>query len=96
MKWHKNIPIVKDPDSVLDWAWDYGDDPWLEPGDSLSDHAVIAEDGITIDSSEIRGDRIVVWLSGGTSGESYTVTVRAVTTDGRSVDRTVTFVITPQ
>lgn len=94
MKWYKGLTVAKDPDSVLDWAWDFDD--WLEDTDSLASKTVTAELGITVDSSSIIGDQVVVWLSGGTAGTSYDVTVRAVTSDGRTVDRTVTFEVSEQ
>lgn len=89
MKWRKGITVAKDPDAVLDWAWEFVD--WLESGDSLSSKTVTEETGITVDSSEISGTQVIVWLSGGTAGTSYDVMVRPATVDGRSDDFTVTF-----
>ena len=94
MKWHKGLTIAKDPESVLDWAWEFSD--WRGSGDSISNKTVTAETGITVDSSAINGTQVVVWLSGGTAGESYDVTVQAVTANGRTVERTVTFEVSEQ
>lgn len=92
--WYKGLAVEKDPEAVLDYAYDFGnhpEKPWLEDGDSLQSHSVVADAGITVDSSAIVGDQVVVWLSGGTPGESYDVTVRAVSAQGRTDDKTVTF-----
>lgn len=91
MKWYDGLTIAKDPNSVLNYAWDFTD--WLITGDSLSDHSVIADAGITVDSSAINGAYVDVVLSGGTVGTSYDVTVRVTTSNGYVVDRTVIFSI---
>ena len=95
MRWYAGIEVAKDPDDVINWRWDWGDDdsPWLGDGDSIADHLVEADSGITIESSNISGDGVNVVLSGGTAGESYDVTVRITTSGGLVDDRTVIFVI---
>jgi hypothetical protein len=88
----------KDPDAVLDYPVIWSD--WLD-GDTLSSKSISADTGITVDSSEINGGTVTVgnqsyaantvvtvWLSGGTAGEEYDVTVSVVTTEGREDDRT--------
>jgi hypothetical protein len=40
---------TKDPDAVLDYVWDWG--LWLDPGDTIVDHTVTADPGITVASS---------------------------------------------
>ncbi len=45
---------------------------------------VSAEAGINIDSFSLSNGRVKVWVSGGTSGESYKITVTLNTTLGRT------------
>ena len=89
MKWRDGLIIEKDANSVLDWRFDWS--RWLSSGDSLFDHSVISDNGITVDSSSIVGNNVVVWLSGGNVGTTYDVTVRVITSNGRTDDRTVRF-----
>ncbi len=73
---------IKQPADVLDYDIDYMD--FLSDGDSISAKSVaVSPNGLTIDSSAIFGTRVKVWLSGGTNGITYKVTVTATTTDGR-------------
>lgn len=94
VKWYPGLVVSKDPDSSLDWSWEFSD--WLATGDTISSYVVISEAGITKDSDSSDTTSVTVWLSGGTAGESYEVTVRATTSQGRTVDRTVSFSIAEQ
>ena len=89
----------QDPNAVLDYATPWY--AWLGT-DTISSHQVSAETGITVDSGEVNtseltldgaaypaGTVVTVWLSGGTAGESYTVTVSIVTAAGRQDDRSI-------
>lgn len=82
----------KDPDAVLDYTFDFaaltnGSDTspqaadYLQAGEKLASHQIVADSGITVESSSIvdNDTRVVVWLSGGTPGTSYTVTCRTTT-----------------
>jgi ssDNA-binding replication factor A large subunit len=73
------------PGDVLDHAVAFAD--WLD-GDNLATKAVVASTGITLGSGAkapaISGDDVVFWLSGGTSGTTYTVEVTVTTTGGRT------------
>lgn len=46
----------------------------------------IAPDGLTITDQGKTADAFVVWLGGGTHGASYTVTIRAITVEGRRME----------
>jgi hypothetical protein len=77
--------FLKDPNAVLDYSVDWS--KWLA-GDqiqtsswSVSDPALEAAD----DSSTTT--RTVVWLAGGVTGRSYTVTNRITTSGGRTDER---------
>lgn len=80
----------KDPDALLDHEMDWTE--WLD-GDTLAASEWIVPDGITKDSE--KGDTFtatatVIWLSGGTEGEKYTLTNRITTAAGRIDDRSAT------
>lgn len=79
--------FTKDPDAILDYQWDWS--AWLATvGDTLAAVAFIAEDGITVDSSEFSDTAATAWISGGTLGTTYSVVCRVTTTGGRVDDRT--------
>ena len=86
-----NMPvrtIMKDPDAVLDYAFDWSG--WLESDETISSHTITVPTGITNDSDSENGDIVTVWLSGGTAGEKYNVACKIVTsalrTDERSIE----------
>ena len=85
---------IKDPDAVLDYQWNWA--TWLPTGDTIASATVTAETGLTVDSDSNTATVVTAWLSGGTVGESYDVTCRVVTADGRTDDRTITLVIRQQ
>ena len=88
--------IVKDPDSELDWQWDWSewlaamDDDVLDAGSS----EFIAT-GLTIINSNFDSvaGTATVWVSGGTLGEVAEVTCRIRTVAGRVEDSTKKFYI---
>ena len=83
--------FLKDPDAVLDFAVDWSD--WLSDGETISSHTVTVQSGITKDSDSESAGVVTVWLSGGTAGSTYEVTVQTVTSAGRTDDRTFTVMI---
>lgn len=78
---------LKDPDATLDYVIDWSS--WLATGDTIADSEFIAATGITVDSDTNDTTTATVWLSGGTVGESYEITNRITTADGRTDDRTI-------
>lgn len=73
---------TKQPADVLDYDVDYSE--FLAGIDTLANKTVVATPaGINVDQSFIVGGRIKVWLSGGTNGVTYKITVTATTSDGR-------------
>ena len=77
---------TKQPNDILDYDVRYS--RWLASDDELQSKTITADEGITIDSSVIvDGEFVKVWLSGGTDGETYKVTVLAVTVNGRSKEK---------
>lgn len=77
---------AKDPDEVLDYTWA----PQLDEGDALSSIELTRISGsVVIDSqSTVSGSR-VVWLSGGTDGETNVFEGRATTVAGRTYEETI-------
>jgi len=69
--------FVKEPIEVLDYFVDFTDQ--LGTGETLASSSVTATAGLTVGTDWIDGNRVYVWLSGGTLAETYTVTVNAVT-----------------
>jgi hypothetical protein len=80
--------IVKDPNAVLDYTFDWSE--WLDAiTDTIASKTIVAETGITNDSSSISGKTVIAWLSGGTAGVTYRVTCRIVTAGARTDDRSI-------
>lgn len=77
--------FVKDPDEVLDYTVDWSN--WLATGETISTSTFTPDAGITKDSETNGNTAGTVWLSGGTAGESYSVTNRITTTDSRTAER---------
>jgi hypothetical protein len=83
--------IVKDPNAVLDYSWDWA--AWLAevPGDAIASYDVTVESGITLQSDAVAGAIVTAWIAGGTAGQRLSATCRIVTTDGRTDDRSIWF-----
>ena len=75
--------FTKQPSDVQDYDIDFS-----EYLDALTDTAALAvveaEPGITVVNHLILAKVVKVWLSGGTSGGRYKVTIRLTTTGGRT------------
>ena len=77
----------RDPDSVLDWAWDWS--AWLAEGEQITEATVIADDGLTVSDPIRDGAVVTVWVSGGEAGQTYRMTCRVTTSQGRIDDRSI-------
>ena len=82
-----NNQYTKDPSAILDWAYDWTD--WLAAAETITDHTITADTGITVDSSTEDTGIVTVWLSGGTAGENYKVACLVETSAGRTDERTI-------
>jgi hypothetical protein len=93
--------FVKDPDAGLDYKFDWaastngtGSSDWLDTDNSetISSHTVVADTGLTVDSSSLTDTNtsVTAWLSGGVDGTDYDVTCHIVTSASREDDRTIT------
>lgn len=76
----------KDPDAVLDYAWNWT--AWLA-GDTIASYTLDVPEGLTLESDSATSSAVTAWLSGGVAGQSYAVTCHIVTAAGREDDRTV-------
>ena len=84
--------VTKDPDAVLDYKVDWS--TWLaEISDTIATSSWDVPTGLTEDSDENNETEAVVWLSGGTAGQTYTVTNHIVTAGGREDDRSFQIVV---
>jgi hypothetical protein len=81
------VKFRKDPDAVLDYSWNWS--AWLQPSENISAHSILAPTGITLDSSSADAGVVTAWLSGGTNGQTYRVTCRVTTDQGRTDDRSI-------
>lgn len=79
--------MVKDPDAILDYVFDWSD--WLESGETISSHVITVNAGITKDSDSESSGVVTVWLSGGTAGNKYNVACKIVTSLARTDERTI-------
>ena len=77
---------LKDPSAVLDYVFDWTE--WLATGETITDHTITADTGITVDSSTESDGKVTVWLSGGTAGQNYKVACKITTSAGRTDERT--------
>lgn len=77
---------LKDPSAVLDYVFDWTG--WLAAGETITDHTITADTGITVGSSSESDGKVTVWLSGGTAGINYKVACLITTTAGRTDERT--------
>lgn len=74
--------FTKQPADVQDYDIDFSE--YLAPlADTPSSAVVEVEPGITLVNHLITGQRVKVWISGGSNGQKYKVTVRLTTVGGR-------------
>jgi len=78
---------LKDPSAVLDYVFDWTE--WLATVETITDHTITADTGITVGSSTEDAGKVTVWLSGGTAGINYKVACKITTTAGRTDERTI-------
>lgn len=74
---------IKQPNEVQDYDIDFTEYLASMGGDSILSHTVLADTGITVDSSLVINNVVKIFLSGGYDHESYNVTARVTTVGGR-------------
>jgi hypothetical protein len=83
---------LKDPDAVVDYEATWT--PWLaEDSDTIVTATWIVPTGLTVTDESHTDTTATVWLSGGTVGQSYVVTSRVTTAQGRTDDRSMLIVV---
>jgi len=78
--------FVKDPDAILDYTVDWSE--WLDT-DTIASSDWEVPSGMSEQSSSNTTLTATVWLSGGTTDNTYAVVNRIVTAAGRTDDRTI-------
>ena len=81
--------FIKDPDAVLDYTINWA--AWLDT-DTLAASTWTIPSGLTNDLETFGDSAATVWLSGGTVGETYSITNHITTADGREDDKTLTII----
>lgn len=71
--------------AVLDYTVDWTD--FLQPAETISTHAFIAETGVTLGTPALTGATHVVFVSGGVGGRAYRITSRITTNQGRTQEQ---------
>ena len=86
MLWHKGMVVDKRAAVVKDWTLDYSD--WLDTGETIADATAVPASGLTVQATNIvnTSTGVQIWVSGGTAGESYEITI-TVTTDSSPIAR---------
>lgn len=86
--------LKKDPDATLDFALDWS--RWLLPGDSIATATWTIPTGITqaTPAPSILASKTIIWLSGGTLSQVYTLRCRIVTAQDRVDERSLVIRIT--
>ena len=75
--------FIKQPADVQDYDIDFS--KYLDAiEDTPASYIATADDGLNIDSSFMVAKRVKVWVSGGTSGTVYKITVTLTTLIGRT------------
>lgn len=80
--------VAKDPSEVLDFTLDLTL-PLTLDSDAITSHTVTVPTGITKTSDSATTTAVTAWLSGGTHGVDYPCVFQAVTTGGRTYERTI-------
>jgi hypothetical protein len=81
---------TKDPDAILDYQVDWS--KWLG-ADTIETSIWLVPAGLTKTSAGNTPTTATIWLGGGVDGESYTLTNRITTAEGRTDDRSVTLLV---
>jgi len=87
----------KDPDARLDYGFDWDAaapiGPWLADGETILTSTWDVPAGLTLDAESNDDTQTIVWITGGTAGNSYTLTNRITTSAGRTDDRSIIIIV---
>lgn len=80
------VPVIdKAPLAILDYIENWID--WLASGETIASNVVTVPTGITNTLTTATTTGVTVWLSGGTIGVTYLVTVKITSSAGRTDER---------
>lgn len=80
---------VKDPNAFLDYYNDWTTEDWLSVGETISTSTWSANSpDITLSLPANTGTVTSVWVRGGISGQTYTITNHIISSLSREDDRT--------
>lgn len=88
------LTFKKDPNAILDYSVDWTS--WLQTDETIVSSSWIIPSGLTKTTDAFDDKYATAWLTGGTEGETYTITNRITTnnvpprTDDRSMNIFVT------
>jgi hypothetical protein len=85
------VKFTQDQNEVLDYLVDWSQ--WLPAGDTIVSSTFTPQTGITTTNTSFTATTTTVWVSGGSSGQSYTIINDITTAAGRRGERTLTFQI---
>ena len=91
--------MIMDPDSRLDYAVDWTD--WLQPGEQLDAATWTIPSGpgsisALPGSQQVVDGRAIIWLTGGTPGQTYDIVCHIRTSAGLEDDRTMRIACRPR
>jgi hypothetical protein len=76
--------FIKDPSDVLDYDWDFTE--WLGT-DTIALYSFSVPPGLINQSDSRSGGVTKVFLAGGSTGQTYTVSCQITTLTGRTLER---------
>lgn len=87
----KRFTVTKDPNATLDYTWDWSD--YLTAiSDTIATAVIIVDSTLNVVSTAVVGtNRVVGYISGGTTGVPAKAVCRITTVGGRTDDRTIFF-----
>ena len=89
INWYPGLTKLKDPNAVLNYKFKWDD--WLPSGVTISSYVVTIESGLTKegDSPADADTAVIVQLSDGTVGVTYTAACKITASDGQIDERTI-------
>ncbi len=81
---------LKDPDATVDYEFTWGVEL---NGDTIETSTFLLPDGLTSVSTTVTDSTATIFVSGGAQGGIYRVTNRIVTAAGRTMDKTITVLV---
>lgn len=81
---------VKDPDETIDFPFNWKPELY---GDTIFTSTFLLPDGLTQVSTSNTTNTATIFVSGGSTGQTYRITNRIVTIGGRTFDRTINVLV---